>query len=106
MSPSPRSLSRRRPTPSIGSARSSASRAPLGRHERELAVLRESGDADADQAERAGPVTQAAVEQLTGEPADLLGVVDADLERRRAAADREVGVAELRRHRAGRLARA
>ena len=42
---------------------------------------------------------EAAVEQPAGELADLRGVVDADVERRRTAADREVGVAKLRRHR-------
>ena len=41
-------------------------------------------------------VAQAAVEQAAGEVADLLRVVDPDRERGRAAADREVGIAELR----------
>src|SRR2546426_11971088 len=45
------------------------------------------------------------VEQPAREIGDLLGVVDADVERRRAAADRKVGVAQLRRHRARRLSR-
>ena len=53
---------------------------------------------------RARPVAQPAVEQPAGEVADLARVVDADVERRRAAADREVGVAELRRHGARDLA--
>src|SRR2546423_13991220 len=72
--------------------------------ERELPVRDQPGDADADQAERSGPVAEAAVEQPAGELRDLLLVVDADVERGGAASDREVGVAELRRDGARRLA--
>src|SRR5215211_2068357 len=67
--------------------------------QRELAVVREPRDADPDQPQRAGPVAQAAIEQGAGEVADPLRIVDADVEARRAAPDREVAVAELRRHR-------
>src|SRR5581483_2646916 len=73
--------------------------------ERELAEGGEPRDADADEPKGAGPVAEPAVEQPAREVADLVGVVDADLERGRAAADREVGVAELRRDGAGDLAR-
>ena len=75
----------------------------------QLPVLRQPGDADADEPERARPVAQAAVEQPARELGDPLGLVDRRGERRRAAPDREVRVAELGRHRARRelpLARA
>src|SRR5438552_18281763 len=71
--------------------------------ERQLPVAGQSRDADADEAQRARAVAQAAVEERAGELPDARRVVGADLERGRAAADREVGVAELRRHGPGRL---
>ena len=49
-------------------------------------------------------VVEGAVEQLARELADPVGVVGADRDRGRAAADGEVGVAHLGRHRARRLA--
>src|SRR5437763_1282170 len=56
----------------------------------------------------AGPYTrggtQSAVEEPAREIADLSRIVDADVERGRPAADGEIGVAELRRHGARRLA--
>src|SRR5436190_10159247 len=70
--------------------------------EGELPVLGQPGDSDADEPERSGPVAQPAVEQPAGEVADLPGVVDTNVERNRSAADRKIGVAELRRHRARR----
>src|SRR5439155_2769485 len=71
---------------------------------RELPEVRQAGDADTDEPERTGPVTERAVEQTARELADLGAVVDADAQRRRAAADREVGVAQLGRDRARRAA--
>ena len=79
------------------------------RLKRQLPVLREPGHADADEPQRSRPVAQAAVEEAAGELRDPLGLVDRGGERRRAAADREVRVAELGRHRSRRelpLARA
>ena len=78
------------------SARGCAS--PL-RVEGQLAVLGEPGDADADEPERARAVAEPAVEQSAGELGDPVGLVDRGGEGRRAAADREVGVPQLRRHR-------
>src|SRR3954468_21058495 len=72
--------------------------------EGELPVPREAGAADADEPERAGPIGQSAVEEAAGELADPSAVVDPDAERRRAAPDREVGGAELRRDGPRRLA--
>src|SRR5205085_2850848 len=74
--------------------------------EGELAKVGEARDTHAHQAERARTVAQAAVELLAGERADRVGCVDSGLERRRAAADGEVGVAELRRNRSRDLAAA
>src|SRR4051812_40511675 len=76
------------------------------RLERELPEVGEAGDADSDEPQRAGAVAQAAVELLAGEVADRLRRVDPRVERRRAAADGEVGVAELRRYGARHLAAA
>ena len=67
--------------------------------ERQLAGAGETGDADADEPQRSRPVAKAAVEEAACELADPLGLVDRRRERRRAGADREVAVAELRRHR-------
>src|SRR6185503_12703766 len=50
--------------------------------------------------QRTGPVPQPAVEEPAREVADPLWLVDRARQRRRARADREVGVAELRRDRA------
>src|SRR5215510_4129186 len=66
--------------------------------DRELPEGFEVRDADTDEAKRAGTVAQRAVEQLAGHVADGFGIVDACGERRRAAADGEVGIAHLRRH--------
>ena len=66
--------------------------------ERQLPVLGQPGDADADEPQRARPVAQPAVEQPAGELGDPVRLVDRGGQRRRAAPDREVGVAELRRH--------
>jgi len=60
-------------------------------------VRGEAGDADADEAQRARPVAQGAVEERARELADAGAVVGAGRERRRAGADREVRVAQLRR---------
>src|SRR5581483_11209683 len=65
----------------------------------QLPELGEPGHADADEAQRPRPIAETAVEEPAGNVADPSRVVDADLERGRAAADGEVGVAELRRHR-------
>src|SRR5205807_8962751 len=53
---------------------------------------------DADEPQRAGPVAEAPVEQRARELPDPVAVVDRDGQGGRAAADREVGIAELRRH--------
>ena len=74
--------------------------------QRKLHVLLEPGDADADEPQRAGPVAQRAVEERARELADPRGVVGADGQRGRAGADREVGIANLRRDRARDLAAA
>ena len=72
---------------------------PRGRSlERELTVRREAGHADADEAQRAGPVAQAAIEKAAGDVADDAGLVDSRRQGRRARADREVSVAKLRGH--------
>src|SRR5581483_427755 len=62
------------------------------------------GEADADEAERAPAVAQRPVEERAGELADAVAVVGSGREGRRPRPDREVGVAELRRDRAGGLA--
>src|SRR5437763_65103 len=72
----------------------------------ELAERLEVGDADADETERPGTVAQSPVEEPAREVADRLGIVDSGRERGRAAADREVRVADLRRHRPGGLSAA
>src|SRR5439155_58268 len=68
--------------------------------EAELPVRLERRDADADETERSWPVGEGAVEEPARERPDLAAVVGARGEGRGAAADREVAVAELRRHRA------
>src|SRR2546423_12466794 len=65
--------------------------------ERQLLKGVEPGDADADEPQGARPLAQRTVEQTAGERSDRVGVVDSGPQRRRAAADREVRVAELRR---------
>src|SRR5579859_7493568 len=70
----------------------------------ELAERLEVRDTDAHQAQRARAVTEGAVEELAGEVADRLRVVDSGWERGRAAADGEVGIADLRRDRPGAFA--
>ena len=45
---------------------------------RELTMVGQARDPDADEAERPGPVTQRAVEQSARQLADLRSVVDAD----------------------------
>ena len=67
--------------------------------ERELDVVDEARDADADEPERSRAVAERAVEQAAGELADPAGVVGPDRERGRARPDREIRVAELRRDR-------
>ena len=64
----------------------------------------EARETDADEPQRARAVVEGAVEEFARELGDPLGVVRADGKARRAAADREVRVAHLRRHRAGGLA--
>src|SRR5438552_1577524 len=68
--------------------------------EAELPVRLDRRDADADETERSWPVGEGAVEEPARERPDLAAVVGARGEGRGAAADREVAVAELRRHRA------
>src|SRR4029450_10078339 len=72
--------------------------------ERELAMGLEAGGADADEAQRAGPVVEGAVEKLAGELGDSVRIVRADREARRAAADRAVPGAHPGRHPARGLA--
>ena len=66
---------------------------------------REAGDADADEPEGPGPVAKPSVEETARDLADELGLVDCRGQRRRARADGEVGVAELRGDRAAGQAR-
>src|SRR5262249_31948282 len=66
--------------------------------ESQLPEVGEAGDADADEAERARTVAEAPVEEMAGEVPDRFGGVDSRMQRSRAAPDREVGVAKLRRH--------
>src|SRR5690349_24888686 len=75
-----------------------------GSDECELSMRLEAREADADEPQSARAVVERAVEQLTGELRDPLGVIGAYREARRTAADREVRVAHLRRHSAGGLA--
>src|SRR4051812_294695 len=70
----------------------------------QLPVGGEPGDPYAYQPERTGTIFQAAVEETARELGDRRGIVDAHVERARAAADREVRVAKLGRHRARHLA--
>src|SRR5438105_5385985 len=75
--------------------RASGLRIPLRVDERELLESVEARDADTDEPECAGALAQRAVEQAAGELADRLAVVGPGRQRGRAAADREVRVAEL-----------
>src|SRR5437763_10505841 len=68
-----------------------------------LAVLGETGDADADQTERAGPIAERAVEEGACKLTDPLAVVGADRHGRRARPDGEVGIAKLGRDGAANL---
>jgi lipoprotein-anchoring transpeptidase ErfK/SrfK len=62
-------------------------------------VIGQTGDADPDQPQWTGSVPQCPVEERAGELADALAVVGPDGQRRGPRPDREVGVAQLRRHR-------
>ena len=95
-------LAARRRRPDVFDAASAAGatmRSSLVTVEGQLPVLREARDADAHQSERSRPVSEAAVEQPARELRDPLCLVDRRGQRRRSAADREVRVAELGRHR-------
>ena len=74
--------------------------------ERQLPVGREAGDADTYEPQRPGPVAEATVEQAACDVSDDRSFVDCRWQGRRARADREVAVPELRRHRATREPRA
>src|SRR5579885_2145134 len=91
------SVSANRTRTSVENAKPPTS-ASLELAEGQLDVAGEAAHADADQAERAGPVSQGAIEERARQLADAGRVGGSDRHRGRARADREVRVAELRRH--------